>query len=950
MRKVDDYTISKAAKSTDRDWIRATLYSGIMEAYHATGDEVYLKQAETWAEKHQWQVGQEKQGLNRLFCCMTWMELYLNNPDPKKMAPTVAALKENAPYSPAGAKVWYGRMVYADSLYGTPTLAMLYQATKDRHYLEILNSAFWDVTGKIFDKEENLYYRDRTYIKKKSRYGEKVLWSRGNGWVFAALPRILKYLPKDDPSYERYVKLYRNMAEALASRQGEDGFWRSNLDDYWDYPMPESSGTGFFVAGFAWGIREGILDGKTYLPVVIRGWDALVSAVHDDGRLGWVQPVDARPDPSLPYTTQEYAVGGFLYAGGQVYLLAKKKMLTSKIVNASIYKQTQMLPPTALKKGPLTNRENLLSRQINAFLKNQSDHDFMPTHFTKKDYIDLIAGQVRVMHQYQNAEGRIIDPVENVEKYFSTPCYAHCVAVLIKAGYPIDKEIIEGGMKALDVALDDMLAKKRPTHTDFYTLPMVYAYELFEGTATPERRKKWKEQFQKITVGCYHYRGNPTTNPKELYKRYAAHRLYNWNIVNVGGEWNRVRDGLGNDLRYVDYCMTMQLPNFSPYGMFHEPGDPLPYDMFARYYLTGMLFRGYRSFLHETYRDILWRGAWTSLFMQSPAGDLPIGYRSSQHIWNEGEEAVVFEIYASAYAKAGKEKEARAFKRAAHLALLSVKHWTRPDGTGYVVKNRYPIEKRHGYESYSAHTCYNLLAMSMLAQAWQFADDSIKEAPAPADVGGFVIPNLDPFHKVFANVDGNYIEYDTSGDHKYNPTGLLRIHLKNGHYQLGPSGSCSTRYCVGPAWRTADGKWHKLAELRNVTPKVEILKESIAQVQLRISYKDCNETVTIDGNGVTIEDKITKQGVTAVRAYYPMLVFDGKDEAAIDMKDNSVKLTLAGKSARFTAIEPKGITLQREGSRQKSRNGMMEAAFAETAGNRIVYRISADKEKRMEED
>ena len=31
-----------------------------------------------------------------------------------------------------------------------------------------------------------------------------------------------------------------------------------------------------------------------------------------------------------------------------------------------------------------------------------------------------------------------------------------------------------------------------------------------------------------------------------------------------------------------------------------------------------------------------------------------------------------------------------AFKRAAHLSLQSVKDWIRPDGSGYIVKNRYP--------------------------------------------------------------------------------------------------------------------------------------------------------------------------------------------------------------------------------------------------------------------
>ncbi|MDP7289398.1 MAG: glycoside hydrolase family 88 protein, partial [Phycisphaerae bacterium] len=87
---------------------------------------------------------------------------------------------------PAGAKVWYGhapgpwnKPVYADSLYGAPVLAMLHKATGDRQYLDILNGAFWDVTDKVLDKDEDLYYRDPAYIGRKSPNGGKILWSRG---------------------------------------------------------------------------------------------------------------------------------------------------------------------------------------------------------------------------------------------------------------------------------------------------------------------------------------------------------------------------------------------------------------------------------------------------------------------------------------------------------------------------------------------------------------------------------------------------------------------------------------------------------------------------------------------------------------------------------------------------------------------------------------------------
>ncbi|TWU32039.1 Unsaturated rhamnogalacturonyl hydrolase YesR [Novipirellula artificiosorum] len=231
--------------------MRSTWYSGVIEAYHATADPTYLNQALQWAEKHQWKIGKERSGFNRLFCAMTWAELHLLDPNPMKIVPTIDGLRIDLPYAPEVGKVWYShepnptdvRHVYADSLYAAPLFAMLYKATGDQKYLDFLNDAFWNVTDVILDKDEALYYRDPSYIGIESPNGEKILWSRGNGWVFAGLPRLLKHLPKDAPNYDRYVDLYRRMAKSLAARQQDDGFWRSNLDDPWHYTMPESSGT-----------------------------------------------------------------------------------------------------------------------------------------------------------------------------------------------------------------------------------------------------------------------------------------------------------------------------------------------------------------------------------------------------------------------------------------------------------------------------------------------------------------------------------------------------------------------------------------------------------------------------------------------------------------------------------------------------------------------------------
>ena len=54
--------------------------------------------------------------------------------------------------------------------------------------------------------------------------------------------------------------------------------------------VKETSGTALFVYGMAWGVRNGLLDRKEYLPVLLKAWNAMVKdAVHPNGFLGLVQ-------------------------------------------------------------------------------------------------------------------------------------------------------------------------------------------------------------------------------------------------------------------------------------------------------------------------------------------------------------------------------------------------------------------------------------------------------------------------------------------------------------------------------------------------------------------------------------------------------------------------------------------------------------------------------------
>ena len=206
-----------------------------------------------------------KLGAYPLVCGQIWYGCYQANKDEMIMKPTLAFLEDPKVENPVSAPgKWYLENTghrFVDGLFtAPPLLAMLNQMTGDEKYVDWMNACFWDVHQEIFDRDAGLFYRDARSKPRKTKNGKKVLWSRGNGWAFGGLTRILKYLPVEHPSYPKYKSLYLQMAESLAKRQQADGFWRSNLDDPEQYPMKESSGTGFFCYGIAWGINNGILD------------------------------------------------------------------------------------------------------------------------------------------------------------------------------------------------------------------------------------------------------------------------------------------------------------------------------------------------------------------------------------------------------------------------------------------------------------------------------------------------------------------------------------------------------------------------------------------------------------------------------------------------------------------------------------------------------------------
>lgn len=181
----------------------------------------------------------------------------------------------------------------------------------------------------LYNKKDGLWWRDASFLPPyKEPNGQDCYWSRGNGWVVAALVRVMINLPKNDPHQKEYLETYREMMKALLPLQREDGFWNVSLHDPNHFGGKETSGTALFVYGMAWGVNNGILKSKKYLPAIIIGWNALANeAVHENGSLGYVQGTGKEPKDGQPVTDtskpdfEDYGLGCFLLASSEVYKL-----------------------------------------------------------------------------------------------------------------------------------------------------------------------------------------------------------------------------------------------------------------------------------------------------------------------------------------------------------------------------------------------------------------------------------------------------------------------------------------------------------------------------------------------------------------------------------------------------------------------------------------------------
>jgi rhamnogalacturonyl hydrolase YesR len=352
-------------------WTRAIYYEGLMGLYAIEPDlarkTAYYDYAVKWGASpgHPWTMTYTAaetltDNADHLACGQTYLDLYAIDPQPER----IAVLKKNVDAMVAKKNTTAWTWIDAIQM-AMPIFARLGVLQSDPAYFDAMWGLYsWTRNtrgGGLFNQADGLWWRDwhftpgggtqqkmtsalhnaipgaTTDANILSPNGKKLYWSRGNGWVMAALVRVLDVLPITDPHYAAYLADFKAMAAALVPIQRPDGFWSSSLVDPTHCATlglpgqdgPETSGTALFAYGLAWGLRKEFLDDR-YRPALLAAWHGLVmTALQPDGLLGYVQSTGDRPctDTTALGATKlanfdDYGVGAFLLAGSELFRLA----------------------------------------------------------------------------------------------------------------------------------------------------------------------------------------------------------------------------------------------------------------------------------------------------------------------------------------------------------------------------------------------------------------------------------------------------------------------------------------------------------------------------------------------------------------------------------------------------------------------------------------------------
>ena len=529
----------------------------------------------------------------------------------------------------------------------------------------------------------------------------------------------------------------------------------------------------------------------------------------------------------------------------------------------------------------------------------------------RSELLDMLDALCRAMAEHQDERGAIVDPMLHREFQYATPYFAYAVGVLLQHGRAM--ALRESGLRAMDHATESFAGGHGEIpdgHGEFFIASLAGALELYEPYAERERRARWERRLER---------------PIDAVIKSRFDRTNNWRTYAMRGEWSRAREGLvdpdsarsfvESGWRERSQRARILLDRWNLYQDWSSDPQSHAVEAVGRTNLLALVAEGYDGPSAGEIERAVRRGTEASLLFQSPDGQAPPNGRADNHVWNDLVYALAFELAAREAWERGDSTGAGRYRRASSLGVRSIRRWRSPDGFFHVTKNRFPVERRVGYQPASQWSNYNGTIAYHLAELIRLRRTTIPEQPAPSEIGGYAISADPGFGTFVANAGGMQVIVNTRGatTRKYGkywtPLGTVRFARSGWDGRLGPGDGIhradagarrllgllgrlvgKPRYdyrigssvTFGPAWTEAGG-WLRIGDMSDAyraETEVEFVHPLL--VRFELTYHDVTGrggpilsqqfTVTPDGVLVRTIGPPDRPFGTIV----PMLVDDGR--------------------------------------------------------------------------
>ena len=257
VKKYADYRTPSFVKNVTRPsniWTRGVYYEGLMALYSVYPRDDYYKYAVDWSNYHEWgfRNGTTTRNADDYCASQTYIDLYNICPDPERIRKVKANI-DMLVNTPQVNDWWWIDAIQM----GMPVFAKLGKLTGKQKYFDKMWDMYEYTRNKhgengMYNQKEGLWWRDQDFDPPyKEPNGKNCYWSRGNGWVYAALVRVLDEIPTDEKHRADYINDFLTMSKAIKNCQRTDGFWNVSMHDESNFGGKETSGTALFVYGMA---------------------------------------------------------------------------------------------------------------------------------------------------------------------------------------------------------------------------------------------------------------------------------------------------------------------------------------------------------------------------------------------------------------------------------------------------------------------------------------------------------------------------------------------------------------------------------------------------------------------------------------------------------------------------------------------------------------------------